>query len=120
MPEPRVLRLALHVGSTGGTTETLERHLRRIDGVETIETRALRPARSVDAQSVATTLVIITATTKAGVTVAHHLEELIATLKRIANETGITNLLVEVKRRKVGISQLEPSDIETLADESPV
>lgn len=118
MDEPAALRLAFHIESPGTATEPLKHRMAQIEGVTTVETRVLNPARAVDAQSVATTLVLITATTKTGVTVTGHLEEIIRNVKKIAAESGLTRIYVEHQRKKQDINLLSPDDIKQLAEQA--
>jgi hypothetical protein len=118
MDEPAALRLALHIESPGSAAESLQGKIAQIDGVGEVETRVLGPARGIDAQSVAEILVIIAATTRTGVTVTAHLEEIIRNVKKIAAELGLTGVNVEVKRRKKDINLLDPDDIRQLAEQA--
>ena len=120
MDEQAPLRLAFHIESPGTAAESLQHKMAQIDGVTTVETRLLHPARAIDAQSVATTLVLITATTKTGVTVTGHLEEIIRNVKKIAAESGLTRIYIEHKRRKQDINLLSPDDIKQLAEQAAV
>lgn len=118
MDEPAALRLAFHIESPGTAIEPLKHKMAQIEGVTTVETRVLNPARAIDAQSVATTLVLITATTKTGVTVTGHLEEIIRNVKKIAAESGLTRIYVEHQRKKQDINLLSPDDIKQLAEQA--
>ena len=118
MDEPAALRLAFHIESPGTATEPLTHKMTQIDGVTTVETRVLHPARAIDVQSVATTLVLITATTKTGVTVTGHLEEIIRNVKKIGAESGLTHIYVEQRHRKRDINLLSPGDIKQLAEQA--
>ncbi len=90
----------------------------QIDGVESVETRPLGPARSVDAQSVAEVLVLITATTRTGVTVTGHIAEIISNMKKIAAESGLTRIYVERKRKKEDVNLLGDREMAELAEEA--
>ena len=68
----------------------------------------------------ATILVLITATTKTGVTVTGHLQEIILNVKKIAAESGLTRIYVEHQRKKQDINLLSPDDIKQLAEPAPV
>ena len=120
MDEPVANRLAFHIESPQGASETLNRKLAQIDGVQTVETHVLQPARAIDAQTVGTILVLITATTKAGVTVTGHLEQIIRNVKKIAAESGLTRVYIEHQRKKQDVNLLGPEDLNQLAEDTAV
>jgi len=119
MDEPAALTLAFHIESPGTAAESLKHKMAQIDGVTMVEARVIHPARAIDAQSVATILVLITATTKTGVTVTGHLEEIIRNVKKIAAESGLTRIYIEHQHRKQDINRLSPADIKQLAEPPP-
>ncbi len=118
MDGPAALRLAFHIESRGSAAESIQGKMAQIDGVEQVETRVSGPARGIDAQSLATILVLVTATTKTGVTVTGHLVEIIRNVKKIAAESGLTGVYVEIRRRKKDVNLLTPDDIKQLAEQA--
>lgn len=118
MDDGTALRFAFHIESPGGVPESLTMNVAQIDGVESVETRPLGPARGIDAQSVAEVLVLITATTRAGVTVTGQIAEIISNVKKIAAESGLTRIYIERKRRKEDVSLLGGGEMPELAEEA--
>lgn len=118
MNDGTALRLAFHIESPADVAESLTMSVAQIDGVENVEIRPLGPARGIDAQSVAEVLVLITATTRAGVTVTGHIAEIISNMKKIAAESGLTRIYVERKRKKEDVSLLGDREMAELAEES--
>jgi hypothetical protein len=117
MDDGTALRLAFHIESPGDVAESLM-NVTQIDGVESVEIRPLGPARGIDAQSVAEVLVLITATTRAGVTVTGHIAEIISNVKKIAAESGLTRICVERKCRKEDVNLLGDREMADLAEEA--
>ncbi len=112
------LRLAFHIESPGDVAESLTIYVAQIDGVENVEIRPLGPARGIDAQSMAEILVLVTATTRAGVTVTGHIAEIISNMKKIAAESGLTRIYVERKRKKEDVNLLGDREMAELAEEA--
>ena len=118
MGEPAAFRLAFHIESPGSAAESLQGKMAQIEGVGQVEARVSGPARSIDAQSVAEILVLITATTRTGVTVSAHILEIIRNVKKIAAESGLTRVYVEYKRKKLDVDLMSPDDIKQLAEQA--
>lgn len=120
MDDTTTFRLAFHVEAPATAAESLERELMRIDGVHAAQARTLQPARGIDAQSVTTILLLITATTKTGVIATRHLKEIIGNVKEIAAESGITKIYIEIRRKKRDITLLSEDDVSELEQEAAV
>jgi hypothetical protein len=118
MGEPVAFRLAFHIESPGSAAESLQGKMAQIEGVGQVEARVSGPARGIDAQSVAEILVLITATTRTGVTVSAHILEIIRNVKKIGAESGLTRVYVEYKRKKLDVDLMSPDDIKQLAEQA--
>jgi len=62
--------------------------------------------------------ILTLATTKTGVTVTGHIEEIIRDVKKIAAELGLTRIYIEKKRRKQDVNLLGQEEIAQLAEEA--
>lgn len=118
MNDTATLRLAFHLEAAGTVPESLERAVKRIEGIETAQTRLLQPARGIDPVPAATILLTVTATTKTGAVASRNILEMIRNVKAIAAESGITKIFLEHDRKKKDISHATSDQLTRLAEET--